>query len=137
MTMAIQQGVRTDNSWSGLWKAVFVLCLFTLSGCSGVDTFKNTLRTASRTMVRIAAMSLRQEGGPNVVHLEAFEERISYACRSLLDSADYRFRGENIPVDTKIGVVFTADNCRRVVKQVQPEIEKLRAKVSHDLADAN
>jgi hypothetical protein len=135
--MTIQQSVCTDNSRSGLWKAFFVLCLFTLSGCSGVDTFKNTLRAASRTMVRIATMSLRQEGGPNVVHLEAFEERISNACGSLLDSADYRFRGEDIPVDTKIAVVFTADNCRRVVKQAQPEIEKLQAKGSNDLADAH
>ena len=135
--MDLHKSDRLDILFAVLWKASFVLCMFTMSGCGSVETFKHTLRTASSTMVRIADMSLREEGTLNVVYLEAVEDRINSACRSLLDSADYRFRGEDIPVDTKIAVVFTADNCRRVVEQAQPEIEKLYVGAANDPAGAN
>jgi hypothetical protein len=135
--MAAQQGVHANRSRTWPWMALLVFHLFFMIGCDSVETYKNTLRAASRTMVRIADMSLREEGGLNVVYLETVEERVSDACQSLLDSVDYRFRGEDIPMNTKIGVVFTADNCQRVVEQAQPEIERLQGGVSNDPVDAN
>jgi len=117
---------RPGTLRSSLWVVLVVLYLAGLSGCGSVEVLKNTLRAASSTMVLITDLSLRFEGGPQGRHLEKVEGRVLNACQSLFDSADYRFRGEDIPLDTKIEAMFTADGCQRVIDQAQPEIEEIQ-----------
>ena len=125
------QGIIQMNHGAGtarpsLCMVLLMLCLTGLSGCGSVETYKNTLRDASGAMVRITVLSLRFEGSPTGGYLEKVEDRVLYACKNLLDSADYRFRSEKIPWDTKIRVVFTASECQNVVDQAQPELEELQ-----------
>ena len=126
MKTAIKINDRHGTSWSSLCMVLLVLCLTLLNGCGSVETYKNTLRDASGTMVRITVLYLRFEGSPTGGYLEKVEDRVLYACKNLLDSADYRFRSEKIPWDTKIRVVFTASECQNVVDQAQPELEELQ-----------
>ena len=130
----IQMNHGAGTSRPSLCMVIFMLCLTGLSGCGGVETFKNTLRAASGTMVRITDLSLRFEGSLTGGHLEEVEDRVFYACQNLFDSADYRFRREAIPLGTQIGVVFTANECQTAVDQAQPELEDLqhRAPSSHN-----
>ena len=120
----------TGISRSLPWALLLALCLSALGGCSGVEGFKQTLRSVSNTLVIVTDLTMYFEESPTAGHLEDVEEKILYACQSLLDSADYRFQGENIPFDTQINVVLTADQCQRVVDETRPELEELHNRIS-------
>lgn len=123
-------GGFTGTSRSFLWPAVLLLGLVGMSGCSRVEVFKNTLRAANGTIVRITDLTLQYEGSPTAGHLEEVEARVVDACWRLIESADYRIRREEIPLGTQIGVVLTADACQRTVDETRPELEDLYNRVS-------
>jgi|GEM_PF-4666542 len=114
-----------------------VISLAGLTGCSEMESIKSTLRAASGTMVRIADLSLRFEGSSAGGKLEKVEARVTRACQNLLDSADYRFRGKEVPLDTQLEVVLTKDECQSVVDQAQPELKALQAEGMKNPGDRN
>jgi len=123
-------GGFTATSRTFLRPAVLLLGLVGVSGCSRVEVFKNTLRAANNTLMRITDLTQRYEGSPTAGHLEEVEAKVVGACRRLIESADYRIRRENIPLETRIGAVLTVDECQRTVDKTRPELEDLFNRVS-------
>ncbi len=122
-------GRCSGTPWFLLRTAPLVLCLCGLSGCGTVDGIKTTLRSVSGTMVMITDLATRLEGTPRVDYVYQLEDRVFAACKNLLDVAHYRIQREEIPLSTQFRVVFTVDQCQKIVDEVQPELETLNDQV--------
>ncbi len=98
--------------------SVLVLCFLLFAGCINV---KGTLRDATDTLMMVMTMTELNES-ETVDQLYAVEERILYSCEPLFASAQSAFLGEDIPLLTKVGALFSSGGCRQTVDAVQREM---------------
>ncbi len=102
--------------------SVPALCLVLSLGCANVNV---VTRDANGALMEV--MTLTEFGkGRTEERLYAVEKRILDICQILFTSTDFILLGENIPLLTQLGALFSSGSCRQTVDDALRELDTIR-----------
>ncbi len=98
------------------------LCLVLSLGCANVNV---VMRDASGALMEVMTLTEFDEGRTEE-RLYAVEERILDTCQNLFTSTDFALLGEDIPLLTQLGALFSSGSCRQTVDDALQELDAIR-----------
>ena len=99
-----------------------VFCLVLSLGCVNVNV---VTRDANSALMEVMTLTEFNEGSAEE-RLYAVENRILETCQSLFTSTDFVLLGEDIPLLTQLGALFSSGSCRQTVDDVLRELDVIK-----------
>ena len=102
--------------------SVPALCLVLSLGCANVNV---VMRDANGVLMEVMTLAEFDEGRAEE-RLYAVEERILDTCQNLFISTDFALLGEDIPLLTQLGALFSSGSCQQTVDNALRELDAIR-----------
>ena len=102
--------------------SVPTLCLSLSLGCANVNVI---MRDANGVLLEVMTLTEFNDDKADE-RLYAVEERILDTCEFLFISTEFRLLGEDIPLLTQLGALFSSENCRQTVDEALQELHAIR-----------
>ena len=102
--------------------SVPALCLVLSLGCANVNV---VMRDANGALMEVMTLAEFDEGRAEE-QLYVVEERILDTCQNLFVSTDFVLLGEDIPLLTQLGALFSSGSCRQTVDNALEELDAMR-----------
>jgi len=99
-----------------------VLCLVLSLGCVNVNV---VTRNANGALMEVMTLTEFDEGRAEE-QLYAVENHILDSCQSLFISTDFALLGEDIPLLTQLGALFSSGSCRQTVDDALRELDTIK-----------
>ncbi len=104
--------------------SVPAFCLVLSLGCANVNV---VMRDASGVLMEVMTLAEFDEGrAEEEERLYAVEERILDTCQNLFTSTDFVLLGEDIPLLTQLGALFSSGSCQQTVDDALRELDAIR-----------
>ena len=98
------------------------LCLVLSLGCANVNV---VMRNANGALMEVMTLTEFDEGRAEE-RLYAVENRILDTCQSLFTSTDFALLGEDIPLLTQLGALFSSGSCQQTVVDALRELDTIK-----------
>lgn len=98
------------------------LCLVLSLGCANVNV---VMRDANGALMEVMTLTEFDEGRAGE-RLYAVENRILDTCQSLFTSTDFALLGEDIPLLTQLGALFSSGSCQQTVVDALRELDTIK-----------
>ena len=102
--------------------SVPALCLVLSLGCASV---KVVTRDANGALMDVMTLTGFDEGKTEE-RLYAVENRILSTCQNLFSSTEHVLLGEDIPLLTQLGALFSSGSCRQTVDDALQELDAIK-----------
>ena len=102
--------------------SVPALCLVLSLGCANVNL---VAREANGALLEVMTLTEFDKGKAEK-QLYAVENRILETCQSLFSSTDYVLLGEDIPLLTQLGALFSSGSCQQTVDDAIRELDAIK-----------
>ncbi len=99
-----------------------VLCLVLSLGCANVNV---VTRDANSALMEVMTLTEFNEGSAEE-RLYAVENRILETCHILFTSTEFVLLGEDIPLLTQLGALFSSGSCQQTVVDALRELDTIK-----------